>query len=199
MDSSFKEIAALLAKLPGIGPRQASRITLALLDRPQTELTELSQAIGQLKERIRLCQECHSISDNGICSICRDGHRNAKTIMVVEKITDLESVERSGLYHGLYHVLGGAIDPVQGVQPGDLRIRELASRVDRFLQQFGSLELILATNPTSTGEMTAMYLADMFKTLHGVRTTRLARGLASGTHLEYADEITLRHALESRK
>lgn len=199
MDPKFKEIAKLFTRLPGIGPRQAARITLALLDKPESELAELGQAITELKSRVRLCTECHNISDNGVCAICRDNRRDAKTILVVEKVTDLESVERSGLYHGLYHVLGGAIDPVQNIGPGQIRIRELAGRVERFLEQLGSVELILATNPTSAGEMTAMYVADMFKTLPGVRTTRLARGLASGTHLEYADEITLRHALESRK
>ena len=199
MDPKFKDIAKLFTRLPGIGPRQAARITLALLDKPDTELAELGQAIVELKQRIRLCTECHNISDNGVCSVCRDNRRDAKTILVVEKVTDLESVERSGLYRGLYHVLGGAIDPVQNVGPAQLRIRELAERVERFLEQLGSLELILATNPTSAGEMTAMYLADMFRALPGVRTTRLARGLASGTHLEYADEITLRHALNERK
>jgi recombination protein RecR len=199
MDPKFKEIAKLLSKLPGIGPRQAARITLALLDKPQAELTELGQAIVELKDRVRFCGECFNISDDGLCTICRDSHRQAKTVMVLEKVTDLESVERSGLYKGLYHVLGGAIDPVQGVGPGQLRIRELAERVERFVEQLGSVELIMATNPTSAGEMTAMYVADMFRSLPGVRTTRLARGLASGTHLEYADEITLRHALEARK
>lgn len=199
MDSKFKEIAKLFTLLPGIGPRQASRITLALLDKPQEELTELGQAIVELKDRVRLCRECYNISDDSLCSVCRDSRRQANLIMVLEKVTDLESVERSGLYKGLYHVLGGAIDPVQDIGPGQLRIRELAERVERFLEQLGSVELILATNPTSSGEMTAMYLADMFRALPGVRTTRLARGLASGTHLEYADEITLRHALESRK
>ena len=207
MDPKFRDIAKLFTRLPGIGPRQAARITLALLDKPDTELAELGQAIVELKQRIRLCTECHNISDNlpelgqagGVCSVCRDTRRDAKTILVVEKVTDLESVERSGLYRGLYHVLGGAIDPVQNVGPAQLRIRELAERVERFLEQLGSLELILATNPTSAGEMTAMYLADMFRALPGVRTTRLARGLASGTHLEYADEITLRHALNERK
>lgn len=199
MDPQFKEIAQLFTRLPGIGPRQAARITLALLDKPDSELKELGQAIAELKQRVQLCRECHNISDTDVCRICRDSHRDPKIIMVVEKVTDLESVERSGLYHGLYHVLGGAIDPVQGVNPAQLRIRELAERVERLAQQLGSVELILATNPTSAGEMTALYVADLFRSLPGIRTTRLARGLASGTHLEYADEITLRYALESRK
>ncbi len=199
MDPSFQEIAKLFQKLPGIGPRAAVRIVLSLLDRPQSELTELGGAISQLKDRVRQCAECFNVSENGLCSVCQDRRRDPKAIMVVEKVTDLQSVERAGLWKGLYHVLGGAIAPVDNVGPEQLRIPELAARVDRFVQQVGSVELVLATNPTSSGEMTAMYVRDLFRDMPGVRTTRLARGLASGTHLEYADEITLRHALESRK
>jgi recombination protein RecR len=199
MDQAFKDIAKLFQKLPGIGPRHAARIVLALLDRPQTDLAELGEAIAQLKDRVCQCTECFNISDNGLCAVCRDRHRQVRAIMVVEKATDLESVERAGVWKGLYHVLGGAISPMDQIGPEHLRIRELAERADRILQQAGSLELVLATNPTSAGEMTAMYLRDLFIGTPGVRTTRLARGLATGTHLEYADEITLKHALESRK
>jgi recombination protein RecR len=199
MDPKFKEIAKLFTKLPGIGPRAAARITLALLDKTDAELAELGTAISTLKKMVTLCTDCFNISDNGLCAVCRDSRRQATAIMVVEKVTDLESVERAGIWKGLYHVLGGAIDPVQNVGPAQLHIRELTERVDRFVQQLGSLELIMATNPTSSGEMTAMYLRDLFARAPGVRTTRLARGLASGTHVEFADEITLRHALESRK
>jgi len=199
MDPSFEEIARLLQKLPGIGPRAAARMVMALLDRPQEDLDELGGAIAQLKQRVRLCGECFNIAEENLCSVCRDRRRDARTIMVLEKVTDLVSVERTGLWHGLYHVLGGAIAPVDNVGPEHLRIRELTERVDRFVSQAGSVELVLATNPTSAGEMTAMYIRDLFRGVPGVRVTRLARGLATGTHLEYADEITLRHALESRK
>jgi recombination protein RecR len=199
MDQAFKEIAKLFQKLPGIGPRHSARIVLSLLERPQEELAELGDAIIALRDRVRQCEECFNISNNGLCSVCRDGRRSVRAIMVVEKATDLESVERAGVWHGLYHVLGGAISPMDQVGPEHLRIRELASRADRILQQAGSLELVLATNPTSAGEMTAMYLRDTFAGMPGVTVTRLARGLATGTHLEYADEITLKHALESRK
>jgi len=199
MDPAFQEIAKLFQKLPGVGPRAAVRIVLSLLDRPQVELDELGGAISQLKDRVRQCRECFNVSENDVCPVCHDQRRDPKMIMVVEKVTDLQSVERAGLWRGLYHVLGGAIAPVDNVGPEQLRIPELAARVDRFMQQLGSIELVLATNPTSSGEMTAMYLRDLFRGMPGVRTTRLARGLASGTHLEYADEITLRHALESRK
>lgn len=199
MDQAFQNIAKLFQKLPGIGPRHAARIVLALMDKPQTDLTELGQAIAELKDRIRQCAECFNMSDNGLCAVCRDRHRQVKAIMVVEKVTDLESVERAGVWRGLYHVLGGAISPMDQLGPEHLRIRELAERTDRILQQTGSLELVLATNPTSSGEMTAMYIRDMFAGTPGVTTTRLARGLATGTHLEYADETTLKHALDSRR
>lgn len=199
MDQSFKDIAKLFQKLPGIGPRHSARIVLALLDRPASELVELGTAIVELKERVRQCTECFSISDNGLCAICRDARRAVRAIMVVEKAIDMESVERAGVWRGLYHVLGGALSPMDQLGPEQLRIRELAERADRILQQAGSLELVLATNPTSSGEMTAMYLRDMFAGTPGVKVTRLARGLATGTHLEYADEITLKHALESRR
>lgn len=199
MDPLFASIAKLLQKLPGVGPRAASRMVLSLLDRPQSELNELGDAIRELKTRVRKCPECFNVSDDALCSVCRDNRRDPRAIMVVEMITDLQSVERSGLWKGLYHVLGGAIAPVNNVGPEHLRIRELAERVDRIAAQAGTVELVLATNPTSSGEMTAMYLRDLFHKAVGVRTTRLARGLATGTHLEYADEITLRHALESRK
>ncbi len=199
MDPLFSSVAKLFQKLPGIGPRAASRMVLALLDRHQSELDELGDAIRELKTRIKKCPECFNVSDGDLCSVCRDNHRDAKAIMVVEMITDLQSVERSGLWKGLYHVLGGSIAPVNNIGPEHLRIRELAERVDRIAREAGTVELVLATNPTSSGEMTAMYLRDLFRSIPVVRTTRLARGLSTGTHLEYADEITLRHALESRK
>ncbi|MBP6886156.1 MAG: recombination protein RecR [Candidatus Pacebacteria bacterium] len=199
MDPLFSSVAKLLQKLPGIGPRAASRMVLSLLDRHQSELDELGDAIRELKTRIKKCPECFNVSDGELCSVCRDNHRDAKAIMVVEMITDLQSVERSGLWKGLYHVLGGSIAPVNNIGPEHLRIRELAERVDRIAREAGTVELVLATNPTSSGEMTAMYLRDLFRSIPVVRTTRLARGLSTGTQLEYADEITLRHALESRK
>ncbi|HUO75580.1 MAG TPA: recombination mediator RecR [Candidatus Paceibacterota bacterium] len=199
MDSAFSTISKLLEKLPGIGPRHAARLVLALLDRPQAELDELGSAIRDLKKRVLQCRECFNVSDDGLCAICRNSRRDLKSILVVEKVTDLEAVERSGIWRGVYHILGGVIAPVDGIGPEHLHIRELAERVDRVLQQAGSVELVLATNPTSTGEMTAMYIRDMFTGTPGVQTTRLARGLSTGTHLEYADELTLKHALDARK
>jgi recombination protein RecR len=199
MDDSFNDIVALVRTLPGVGPRHAARIVLALLDRPREELTRLGDAIAQLHDRVRQCRECFNIATDELCAICRDRARDPRAIMVVEKVTDLETVHRAGLWRGLYHVLGGALSPVDGVGIEHLHLRELAERVDRFVQQVGSVELVMATNPTASGEMTAMYVRDMFGNVPGVRVTRLARGLSTGTHLEYADEVTLKHALDSRR
>lgn len=197
-DTQFRSIVRALQTMPGVGPRHAARIAMAMLDWSQDRLDQLSQAIGTLRTSIILCRECFNVSDDGVCSICRTSSRDARSIMVVEKITDLESVERAGLWRGLYHVLGGSLNPVDGVGPDQLRLAELAQRVDRFLPQVGSLELVLATNPTSPGEMTALYIREMFTAVPAVRITRLARGLSSGTHIEYADELTLKHALDAR-
>ena len=199
MDRAFADVVSKLRLMPGIGPRHATRIVLALLEKPAAELADLGAAIANLKDRVRQCGECFNVSDDGICAVCRDRSRDARQILTVEHVTDLESVQRAGIWRGLYHVLGGAISPMDDVGPEKLRIRELAERVDRFLPQVGALELVIATNPTSTGEMTSTTSATCFTMSPVSRTTRLARGLASGTHLEYADEITLRHALEARK
>lgn len=200
MQSRFQEIVELLQRLPGIGPRHATRITLALLERPPEDLRQLGEAITFLRDHVQLCQQCFNVTDETpLCRICKDHRRDAASILVVEKVTDLQSIERAGVWKGLYHILGGTIAPVDGIHPEQLRIDELASRVDRYLQEAGSVELVLAMNPTAHGEMTARYLRDLFSQTPGVSTTRLARGLATGTHLEYADEITLKYALESRK
>jgi recombination protein RecR len=199
MDQAFKDIAALLQKLPGVGPRHAARIVLALLDRPQDELTALGAAISGLRERVRLCTQCFNVASDGLCAICQDSKRDIRALMVVEKATDLESMERAHIWKGHYHVLGGALSAPDRVGPEHLRVRELAERVDRTVRDAGSVELVLATNPSASGELTARYLRDMFAPARGVSVTRLARGLSTGTQLEYADEITLKHALESRK
>lgn len=199
MDGMFHELTELLRTLPGIGPRAASRIVLSLLNRSQEELNALGGAIAELKSTVFQCSECFNVSDQSICSICRDGKRDAKSLLVLEQVSDLLSIERAGIWRGYYHVLGGALSPVDKISPEHIRMRELSERVDRICQQAGGIELVIATNPTSAGEMTAHYIRDMFQSVPGVRVTRLARGLATGTHLEYADETTLRYAIESRK
>lgn len=191
--------------MPGVGPRQAARFVLALLEKDESELKELGQAISNLKKEIKFCRECFNISENlpdrqagGPCHVCSDPKRDRAKLLVLEKITDLDSIEKTGLYKGLYHVLGGAISPLDGATPETLRFKELEKRVGS-LSENKELELIIATNPTTTGETTSLYIKDLFKDTRGVVLTRLGRGLASGSNLEYADETTLRNALEYRK
>lgn len=187
-----------MQKLPGVGPRQAARFVIALLDKPEMELQELGTAIYTLKKEIGFCQTCFNISDNHACTVCHNPAREQNKIMVVEKVTDLDSIEKTGLYKGLYHVLGGAINPLDGLTPETLKFKELENRINTLTRQ-GQIELIVATNPNTGGETTSLYLRELFQNKNGVTLTRLARGLASGSNLEYADEITLKHALEYRK
>ena len=198
MNPKFKHIVSLLRKLPGVGPRQAGRFVLALLEKPESELLELGEAISNLKTEITFCEICHNLSDNHLCDICSDKRRDVTKIMVIEKVTDLESIERTGLYKGQYHILGGTVNPVDGVFPENLNLDSLEKRIAK-LAVADQIELIIATNPNTAGETPAMYIRDMLGSKTNVRITHLARGLASGSHLEYADEITLKNALEFRK
>ncbi|MBP9822318.1 MAG: recombination protein RecR [Candidatus Pacebacteria bacterium] len=197
MDQKFKQIAKLFQKLPGVGPRQAARFVLALLDKQDSEIEELGYAISNLKKDISFCQQCFNISDSAVCSVCSNPSRDRTKLLVVEKVTDLDSIEKTGLYKGLYHVLGGAINPLDGILPNNLRINELARRIDEHGDK--NVELILAMNPNTPGETTALYIKSQFANKSNLSITRLGRGLASGSHLEYADESTLKHALEFRK
>ena len=221
MNTKFKTTIKLLQKLPGVGPRQAARFVLALLEKDESELKELGQAIVNLKKEIRFCRECFNVSENGPCHICSDAKRDRSKLLVLEKVTDLDSIEKTGLYKGLYHVLGGAINPLDGATPETLRFKELVRRVDAILEELSpvrslaraksaspqdlgeatsnGMELIIATNPNTSGETTALYIKDLLQNKKGVVLTRLGRGLASGSNLEYADEITLKNALEHRK
>lgn len=199
MDKKFKDIAKLFQRLPGVGPRQAVRFVLALLDKPDSEIEELGYAISNLKRDISFCQQCFNISDSQICSVCSNPSRDQTKLLVVEKVTDLDSIEKTGLYKGLYHVLGGAINPLDNILPENLRITNLELRIKELTEPDKKIELILAMNPNTPGETTALYLKSQFANKSGISITRLGRGLASGSHLEYADESTLKHALEFRK
>ena len=206
MNPNFKRIVKLFQKLPGVGPRQAARFVLALMEKPDTELQDFGKAIQNLKKEISFCANCFNISDppageagNHLCMVCSNNKRDQSKILIVEKVTDLDSIEKTGLYNGLYHVLGGAVNPLDGATPDTLKIKELASRVDNMLKASDKIELIVATNPNTPGETTSLYLKDLFQNKKGVALTRLGRGLASGSNLEYADEITLKNALEHRK
>ncbi len=183
-----------LSRLPGIGPKTASRLTYFLLRQPPEQVRALAEALTALKERIRFCSVCFNMAESDPCPLCLDEQRDAGAICVVEEPLDVIAVERTRSYHGKYHVLHGAISPVDDIGPDDLRINELLGRLrgPRPVR-----EVIIATNPSYEGEATAMYLQKQITPL-GVKVTRLARGLPVGGDLEYADETTLARALEGR-
>ena len=186
-------LVAQLTRLPGIGGRTAQRLAFHILQTPKQEALALAEAIVEVKERVRFCHECGNLTEEELCAICLDARRDQATICVVEQPVDLVSLERTAEYRGLYHVLGGALSPLDGVDPEHLRIDELMRRVERN----GASEVVLATNPNMTGEATAAYLADRLR--GRVRVTRLASGLPVGGDLEYADEVTLGRALAGRR
>ena len=190
---SVENLVAQLSRLPGVGNRTAQRLAFHILRVPSDEADALAAAIREVKERIRACRECGNLTEEELCDICRDGRRDRSVICVVEQPADLVSLEKTHAYHGLYHVLGGALSPLDGVEPEHLRIDELLRRVDRN----GVEEVVLATNPNMTGEATAAFLADRLR--GRVRVTRLASGLPVGGDLEYADEVTLGRALVGRR
>ncbi|MGQ9493255.1 MAG: recombination mediator RecR [Anaerolineae bacterium] len=197
MSATPKPVMRLIeefSRLPGIGPKTASRLTYFLLRAPAEQAQSLSEAIRQVKERTVLCSVCFNIAESSPCSICSSPDRDQSQICVVEEPLDVLAIERTRQYQGLYHVLHGAISPVEGIGPEELKIRELVQRV----RNGGVHEVLLATNPNLEGEATAMYIARQILPL-GVRVTRLARGLPIGGDLEYADEVTLAQALEGRR
>ena len=189
---AVENLVAQLTRLPGVGTRTAQRLAFHLLRAPKDEAGALAGAIAEVKERVRFCRECGNLTEDEVCGICRDERRDRTLICVVEQPVDLFSLERTHEYRGLYHVLGGALSPIDGVEPGDLRIDELVQRVERN----GVAEVVLAMNPNMTGEATAAFLADKLR--GRVRVTRLASGLPVGGDLEYADEVTLGRALSGR-
>lgn len=180
-----------LAKLPGVGPRTAQRLAYHILRQRPADILPLAQAIVDVKEKIGFCRRCFNLAEGELCGICADERRDRRSLCVVERPADILPIERTHAFHGVYHVLGGALSPIDGVEPGDLRLAELVARVAE-----GVDEVIVATNPTMTGEATAMYIADLLPP--DVRVTRLASGLPVGGDLEYADELTLGRALSGR-
>ncbi len=190
---SVENLVAQLTRLPGIGSRTAQRLAFHILQRPKDEALALAAALEEVKERVRFCRDCGNLTEEELCGICRDARRDHTMICVVEQPVDVVSLERTAEFRGLYHVLGGALSPLDGVDPSDLRIDELLRRVEAN----GVQEVVLATNPNMTGEATAAYLADRLR--GRVRVTRLASGLPVGGDLEYADEVTLGRALAGRR
>ncbi len=192
-----KSVASLIEAfeaLPGIGPKTAARLTYYLLHAPDSLSIQLSESVGELKKNTKICSICQNVTETDPCEICRDDNRDQSIICIVEDPLDVWAIEKSGSFYGLYHVLHGVIAPLENVGPEDLRIRELLAR----LKGDEVRELILATNPSMEGEATAMYIQRLVKPLK-IRMTRIARGIPIGAELEYADEVTLRRALEGRK
>jgi recombination protein RecR len=193
LSPAVENLVTQLARLPGIGRRTAQRLAFHILSARPEEALELARAIEEVKARVRFCRECGNLTEEELCEVCTDARRDRTVICVVEQPVDVVSVERTGEYTGLYHVLGGALSPLDGVEPADLRIDALVGRVEAD----GVIEVVLATNPTMTGEATAAYIADRLR--DRVRVTRLASGLPVGGDLEYADEVTLGRALSGRR
>ena len=183
-----------LEKLPGIGPKSAQRMAFHLLRLPKEQARQLAEAILEVKERIRFCNECYNFTDQEFCDICRDTKRDRTSLCVVAEPRDLIAMEKTNEFHGLYHVLQGVISPQEGIMPDMLKIRELMPRLSRNNVQ----EVILATNPTIEGETTALYLARLIKPV-GIKVTRIAHGLPAGGDLDYADQATLISALNWRR
>ncbi|MCK4271881.1 recombination protein RecR [bacterium] len=189
---SISRLMDELAKMPGIGPKTAQRLAFYILKIPAQEALSLAAAIQDVKEKVRYCSTCFNLTEEDPCAICRDATRDSATICVVEEANDLLALEKTNEYRGLYHVLGGALSPLDGIGPDDLHIDELLDRLPQGIE-----EVILATNPNVEGEATALYLRKLLKPFE-ISVTRVARGLPVGGDLEYADQATLTRALEDR-
>ncbi|GAA0737083.1 recombination mediator RecR [Dactylosporangium roseum] len=193
-EGAIQDLIDELGRLPGVGPKSAQRIAFHVLSADTADVKRLAQALQRVKDLVRFCTRCYNVAEADLCRICRDPRRNDEVFCVVEEPKDVVAIERTGEFRGRYHVLGGAINPLEGIGPDSLRIRELMTR----LAEGTCKELILATDPNTEGEATATYLALMVKPM-GLTVTRLASGLPVGGDLEYADEITLGRAFEGRR
>lgn len=195
MDYYGKQISKLieeLSKLPGVGAKSAQRLAFHLISRPEEEVQHLADAIVDAKKNVRYCRQCYTLTDEELCPICRNEARDHSTIMVVETTRDLAAYEKTGKFEGVYHVLHGAISPMLGIGPGDIRLKELMQRLQGDVR-----EVIIATNSSLEGETTAMYISKLIKPA-GIRVSRIASGVPVGGDLEYIDEVTLLRALEGR-
>ena len=190
----INQLIKRLARFPGVGEKTASRLALYILRCSKEEAVDLAKSIINVKEKITLCSICYNLTDQNPCNICKDDKRDRKVVCIVEELGDLMALEGSGEFRGGYHVLHGVISPLDGVNPDDIRIRELMERL-----KGGQIkEVIIATNPTTNGNATALYLSKLIKPL-GVKVTRIAQGIPIGGDIEYTDEVTLRKALEGRR
>ena len=190
--SQISRLIEELSKLPGIGPKSAQRLAFHLINMPKEQVGGLASAIVEARENIQYCSQCYNLTDSDVCPICRDERRNKKIIMVVETPRDLAAYEKTGKYEGVYHVLHGAISPMLGIGPNEIRLKELMLRLQGDID-----EVIIATNSTLEGETTAMYISKLIKPT-GIKVSRIASGVPVGGDLEYIDEVTLLRALEGR-
>ncbi len=190
--SQINRLVEELSSLPGIGAKSAQRLAFHILNMPQENVEKLSRAIVEAKENVRYCKSCFTLTDEELCPICKDEKRDHGTIMVVENTRDLAAYEKTGKFEGVYHVLHGAISPMLGIGPGDIRLKELMQRLQSEVD-----EVIIATNSSLEGETTAMYISKLIKPT-GIKVTRIASGVPVGGDLEYIDEVTLLRALEGR-
>lgn len=181
-------------KLPGIGPKSAKRIVFYLLKLQNSDVSKLSQALTEMKEKVNICKTCYNLTEEDICSICRDQSRDRKKICIVEEVSDLIIIEKTGEYRGLYHILGGLLSPIENIGPREIRIPKLLERI----KADNTEEVIMALNPTVEGESTAMYIKKILSPI-GVKITRLASGLPVGGDLEFADEVTIGRAISDRR
>ncbi|MCK4777635.1 MAG: recombination protein RecR [Actinomycetia bacterium] len=191
---SIEKLIEKLERFPGVGPKTAQRLALFILKMEEEDVKSLAEAIVVAKSKVKFCKKCFCLTDEEICAICRDDRRDNNIICVVEEAKDMLAMEKVGEYKGLYHVLQGAISPIEGIGPDKLKIKELLGRIKEIEVE----EIILATNSNVEGEVTAMYLTKLLKPL-GIKVTRLASGLPVGSDIEYADEVTLGRALEGRR
>lgn len=194
LPKSLEKVITELSKLPGIGPKSAQRLAFYLLKKENFDVDQLGEAIRNLKQDVTFCAICHNMSDSDPCSICIDPARDHSIVCVVEEAMDAQALDKTGSFKGLYHVLGGVLNPMEGIGPEKLTISSLVRRVS----ENNITEIIIATNPTLEGETTAMHLNKLLSPL-GITTTRIARGIPMGGDLEYADEMTLSRALEGRR
>jgi len=194
LPSSLERAINEFSKLPGIGPKTAQRLAFYLLKRDNIELQNLSESLAELKKGVTFCSQCHNMAETDPCSVCADANRDHTLICVVEEPLDALAIEKTNQFPGVFHVLGGVLNPMEGIGPEQLQIESLKKRA----ADLGAKEIIIATNPTLEGETTAMHLAKVLKD-SGVKVTRIARGLPMGGDLEYADEITLSRAMEGRR
>jgi recombination protein RecR len=197
--SAIDDLATELSRLPGIGRKTALRLTYHLLRQPTEQTRRLAQALLTLGERVRTCTRCFNLTEDEVCSICRDPRRDASVICVVEQASDISAIERAGEFRGRYHVLGGRLSPLDGVGPDDLTVQALLERVGSVSGDNGEVrEVIIATNPSLEGEATALFVQGQLAP-HGVTVSRIARGLPVGGDLEYADGVTIAQALSARR